>query len=284
MTFRFDADTACERVLGRTAAVTVHPEWNVDSRILNGGYLQAVLTRGVQEVLAAGGAPSRQPIAVSASFAAPARPGPAEVEVTALRQGSTLTATSAVLRQGGETVISGLITLAAGHHADADVRAADRPRDSSYPSMPAVTGAGDSLRVPISRLPGPPGLASLIDYAFVPETSGWLAGDLSGGPRIQCWMTFADGRPADALAAVAMVDMAPPICFAQGDFGWAPTVQLQVGVFAAPRPGPLLLEVSGSPYDGPIVAEDGLLWDSAGTLIARSRQIALAPRTGRAAG
>ena len=144
--------------------------------------------------------------------------------------------------------------------------------------MPSVTPAARSIRVPTGQLPGPPGLAELIDYRFVPEDSAWLAGDTSAGPRIRCWLAFADGRPLDALAVTALMDIAPPVCFAMGNFGWAPTLQLQVGIFAAPADGPVLLDLAGSPYDGPVVAEDGLLWDAAGTLIARSRQIALAPR------
>jgi hypothetical protein len=144
--------------------------------------------------------------------------------------------------------------------------------------MPRVTGAADSIRVPPERLPGPPGLARLLDLAFVPEDSGWLSGDTSAGPRIRCWLSFADHRPLDALAVIAMADMAPPVSFAQGTFGWAPTLHLQVGVFARPSSEHLLLDLRGEPYDGAFVAEDGLLWDARGTLVARSRQIAVPPR------
>jgi hypothetical protein len=144
--------------------------------------------------------------------------------------------------------------------------------------MPRVTGAADSIRVPAERLPGPPGLARLLDLAFVPEDSGWLSGDTSAGPRIRCWLSFADHRPLDALAVIAMADMAPPVSFAQGTFGWAPTLHLQVGVFARPSSEHLLLDLRGEPYDGAFVAEDGLLWDARGTLVARSRQIAVPPR------
>jgi len=278
--FRFDVDTAGRLTDGRTVAVRLSPTWNVDGRILNGGYLQAVVVRAAQQALRAGAPPvlteDAVPIAVSSSFAAPAAPGDATVAVDVARAGGRITSASATLRQGSEVIVNSLITFGGGDVTGGyDAAAA---RTASYPVMPTVTGAADSIRVPTQMLPGPPGLADLIDYGFVPEDSAWLTGDTSAGPRIRCWLSFADGRPVDVLAAIAFVDMAPPVCFANGDFGWAPTLQLQVGLFARPAHGPMLLDLAGSPYDGRVVAEDGLLWDSAGTLIARSRQIALAPR------
>jgi hypothetical protein len=278
--FRFDSDTDGDAVDQSTVAVRLSPDWNVDGRILNGGYLQAVVVRAAQRALAGGAAPALAPdavpVAVSTAFAAPAVPGDARVFVTVLRAGGRILSASAALHQGAGVVASSLVTFGGPVVTDGyDAVPADA---ASYPAMPTVTGAADSIRIPTHLLPGPPGLAGLIDYGFVPENSAWLSGDTSAGPRIRCWLQFSDRRPMDVLAAVAFVDMAPPVCFATGDFGWAPTLQLQVGVFAHPVDGPMLLDLVGSPYDGRVVAEDGLLWDSAGTLIARSRQIALAPR------
>jgi len=105
-----------------------------------------------------------------------------------------------------------------------------------------------------------------------------LAGDTSAGPAIRCWMSFADDRDMDPLALVALVDMAPPVSFAQGRFGWAPTLHLQVGIFARPRGRVVLVDLRGEPYDGAFVAEDAVLWDAEGTLVAQSRQIAVPPR------
>lgn len=346
--FRFDIDTAGEVIDDRTVRVRLDAEWNVDGRILNGGYLQAVAVRAAAAILGTrSGA-----VAVSTSFASPAIPGVADVTVTVLRRGRRLSAVSATVAQDGGIVLVCLATFAdlpdPADPADARPAALTAPVDHSAPTtsaglgvptaglavptapagsavpmapagsdvptapadqavptvaadlaaptvpaeesarttsraapglrMPRVTGAADSIRVPAERLPGPPGLARLLDLAFVPEDSGWLSGDTSAGPRIRCWLSFADHRPLDALAVIAMADMAPPVSFAQGTFGWAPTLHLQVGVFARPSSEHLLLDLRGEPYDGAFVAEDGLLWDARGTLVARSRQIAVPPR------
>lgn len=311
--FRFDADTAGSILATATTtatqgsisdqfeitvAVELAAQWNIDGRILNGGYVQAVIVRAVQTALAAGeasGDPGRPaivsapesplspliPVAVSTSFVAQARPGGATVAVTLLRSGQAITAARAELRQGDAVVAATLVTLtrpSGGAFEPPTKEQHGAARASSSPAMPLVTSAADSIRLSTHQLPGPPGLAEVVDYAFVPEASRWLAGDTSAGPRIQCWMQFADGRPLDNLAALALVDMAPPVCFALGHFGWAPTLQLQVALFGSAVRGPVLLDLVGSPYDGPVVVEDGMLWDSDGTLIARSRQVALAPR------
>jgi len=270
----FDVATAAQPVDEHTAAVVLDPRWNVDGHILNGGYLQAVTARAAAALLGNVG----EPVAVSTSFAAPAQGGPALVAVEVLRRGGRLVAVSATLRQAGTVVLSSLVTFGSLPGAVSDPAGARERAPGSPPPMPVVPAPDACLRVPAERLPGPPGLAAVLDLAFVPDNSRWLAGDTSAGPAIRCWLCFADGRPLDPLALVAMADMAPPVSFAQGRFGWAPTLHLQVGVFARPRGTHVLLDLRGEPYDGAFVAEDGLLWDADGALVARSRQIAVPPR------
>lgn len=291
--FRFDTDTSGEMVDQHRVAVRLDPDWNVDGRILNGGYLQAVAVRAAAALLGDPG----DPVAVSTSFAAPAEPGAAEVAVQVLRRGRRLSAVSATLAQADTVILATLATfgsLPVSESVTAPSGAPSAPETTARPavtapettarpagtalppgaapSMPAVPGPEGCLRIPADRMPGPPGLAALVDLAFVPEDSGWLSGDTAAGPAIRCWLSFADQRDLDPLALTALVDMAPPVSFALGAFGWAPTLHLQVGVFARPRGRHVLLDLRGEPYDGAFVAEDGLLWDGDGTLVARSRQ------------
>lgn len=285
--YRFDSDTAGHPEDHRgappgpdgatTTQLEVQGDWNVDGSILNGGYLQTLAVRAALDHCDA----AATPIAVSTTFAAPARPGPARVAVQVLRRGRRVTTLSATLLQGGAPLVQSLITAGAAGPAGSAPHPPERgaaPDTPSYLRIPPST-PDDAVRIPAERMPGPPGLTGLIDYAFAPEVAGWLDGDTTGGPHLRCWLSFLDGRPIDALAVTALMDMAPPVSFAQGRFGWAPTLQLQVGLFAVPSGGPVLLDLTGAPYDGTVVAEDGLLWDADGTLLARSRQIALAPRT-----
>lgn len=291
---RFDSATAARPLDDRRVAVTLDPQWNVDGRILNGGYLQAAAVRAAATLLGDPG----EPVAVSTSFAAPAAPGPAVVSLDILRRGRRLSAVSATLRQSDTIILASLMTFSAlpateseealgaaarRHPADGADRHPTNPGASpampgGSPAMPDVPAPENCLYVGADQMPGPPGLAGVVDFAFVPENSGWLAGDTSAGPAIRCWLSFTDGRELDPLALTALVDMAPPVSFAQGRFGWAPTLHLQVGVFARPRGTHALLDLRGEPYDGAFVAEDGLLWDESGILVARSRQIAIPPR------
>jgi acyl-coenzyme A thioesterase PaaI-like protein len=272
--FAFDAATVAQPLDDRQVAVLLDPQWTVDGRILNGGYLQAVTVRAAAALLGDAG----DPVAVSTSFAAPAVAGTAIVTVQVLRRGGRLSSVSATLRQSDTVVLASLVTVGALPSAGSEPAGARDRAPGSAPPIPDVPAARDCLRVPTESLPGPPGLAAVLDLAFVPDRSGWLTGDTSAGPAIRCWLSFADRRPLDPLALVALADMAPPVSFAQGRFGWAPTLHLQVGIFARPRGTEVLLDLRGEPYDGAFVAEDALLWDAEGALVARARQIAVPPR------
>jgi hypothetical protein len=60
--------------------------------------------------------------------------------------------------------------------------------------------------------------------------------------------------------------------------GWVPTVELTVHVRAVPTPGPLRCVFRTRFVHGGMFEEDGEVWDSSGTLVALSRQLALLPR------
>ena len=97
------------------------------------------------------------------------------------------------------------------------------------------------------------------------------------------WVRFADGRAADPLALLQVVDALPPTSFELGLASWAPTVELTVYLRGVPAPGWLAVVVRGQLWQGGWFDEDAEVWDSAGRLVAQSRQLAGA-RPARPAG
>jgi hypothetical protein len=93
------------------------------------------------------------------------------------------------------------------------------------------------------------------------------------------WFGFADGRPLDTLSLLLVADALPPAVF-NIDIppGWVPTVEMTVHVRAVPAPGPMRCVFRTRFVHGGMLEEDGEVWDSTGTLVALSRQLALLPR------
>jgi hypothetical protein len=56
--------------------------------------------------------------------------------------------------------------------------------------------------------------------------------------------------------------------------GWVPTLELTVQVRAHPAPGPLQVRLCSRHLSAGVLEEDGEYWDSAGRLVAISRQTA----------
>jgi acyl-CoA thioesterase len=89
-------------------------------------------------------------------------------------------------------------------------------------------------------------------------------------------MRFRDGRDADTLALAALVDGAAPAVLDIGAPGSA-TMELTVHVRGRPAPGWLACRTSTRHVIGGFHEEDFEIWDSAGSLVAQSRQFALLP-------
>jgi acyl-CoA thioesterase len=249
----------------------VDPGWSVAGRP-NGGYLLALAARAAVE---AAGQP--HPLAVSGHFLSPADPGPAELEVRRLRAGRTLSTAGVTLVQGDVARLAALVT-------------AGRIDPGAAPGWRRASGPA-GLPPPEDCLPAQPELpggarADLLDHLELrldPATVGWVAGRPGGSLDVRGWMRFADGRPADPLALLQVVDALPPTSFDLGLASWAPTVELTVHLRGLPAPGWLACVVRGQLWQGGWFDEEAEVWDSAGRLVAQSRQLAGA-RAGAPAG
>ena len=93
------------------------------------------------------------------------------------------------------------------------------------------------------------------------------------------WFSLRHDQAIDTIGLLTAVDSFPPTIFNLGlPVGWVPTVELTAHVRARPAPGALRCAFTTRFVTGGFLEEDGEVWDSTGTLVAQSRQLALLPR------
>jgi acyl-CoA thioesterase len=257
----FDRGTAIRGGPDRWMA-EVDSGWTIGDRP-NGGYLLALATRAGLEAV---GQP--HPLVVSGHFLSPPAPGPAELAVTRLRTGRNLSTARVTMSQNGRACLEALVT-------------AGRIDPDAAPGWQHDSGPGELAPVE-DCLPGRPELPggmriNLLDHVDIrvdPATAGWLAGRPAGRLEMRGWVRLADGRPADPLALLQVVDALPPTSFELGLASWAPTVELTVYLRGVPAPGWLACVVRGRLWKDGWFDEEAEVWDPAGHLVAQSRQFA----------
>ena len=244
-------------------AATLDPGWVIGGGI-HGGYLMALLAGAARSVLPA----KPDPLAISAHFTSASIPGPATLSARLLRDGGSVGTVAVDLSQDGALRISALATV--GILGDgADWRSTSPPLELPPPEECPVMP--DEVR---AMLP----LTQRFDMRFDPATAGFLRGEAGEEALLQSWFRLADGREPDALALLVALDAMPPVTFAMGQPGWAPTLELTCYLRAEPAPGWLLLSHRARTFAGGMFEEDCEVWDSAGRLVAQSRQLARMPR------
>jgi acyl-CoA thioesterase len=264
----FDVATAVRRGPDGGFVAELDPGWDVGGGILNGGYLLAVAARA-----AVTESPHAHPVVLSGSYLRAGAAGPATLAVTPGPAGRTLAHSLVTLSDAGGPALVVQATTATLTRAAAE-------RERPMPEMPPVEQCVSLAENAALAPPGltVPGLVHRIETRVDPATAGWALGRPSGEPVLRAWLRFADDREPDPLALVVFADALPPTSFAEGRFGWAPTVQLQVLVRALPAPGWCLVEARGGTLADGWHDEDYTIWDSTGRLVAQSRQLARAPR------
>lgn len=246
--------------------------WGLGNDVLNGGYLLAVLARATLADTGESAPHHLHPTAISAAFVRPGMAGTADVRVDPGPSGRTVTHRSVAVGGAAGDMVTALVTTATLPLADALAPTA--------PSMPAPEECVSMLEK-MRAVPGGmdllPTLMQRVDLRFDPATAGWLDGVPSSEPVLRAWCRIP-GREPDPLALVLFADLLPPSGFAQGNLGWAPTVQIQTLVRAVPAPGWCLIEIRGGTTADGWIDEDCTIWDSGGRLVAQSRQLARVAR------
>jgi acyl-CoA thioesterase len=258
--FAFDADT---RVVADgpegsfTTALT--SRWNGTAGAVNGGYMLASCLRALAPAM-----PFPDPVVVSGFFLKPGTAGAASIRTSVIRAGRTTAFGESVLAQDGRDVVRATAAFA----RLAPERDGLAFTDGAPPDLPPP---GECVAVPVASF-GLASIAERIEFLSA-ELPGWFLGRPSGRPASSFWMRFTDGRNADLFALPLLVDSIAPSVLELG--AGSATIQLTIHLRARPAPGWLACRAFTRFVSGGYHEEDFEVWDSAGVLVAQSRQLAL---------
>jgi acyl-CoA thioesterase len=269
--FAFDEDSrvAADGPEGAyTAELT--GRWNGTAGAVNGGYMLATCTRALAQDM-----PFPDPIVVSGFFLRPGAGGPAAVRTSVIRSGRTTAFGESALSQGGKEVVRAAAAFArlGGAGQDGTRRAGTGQAGPVFldGTPPALPPPAECVGVPVGSF-GLASIAERIEFRSA-ELPGWFRGQPSGRPASEFWMRFADGREADLFSLPLLVDSTAPSVLELG--AGSTTIQLTVHLRAHPAPGWLACRATTRFVSNGYHEEDFEVWDSAGTLVAQSRQLAL---------
>jgi len=206
--------------------------------------------------------PFPDPVVVSGFFLRPGAAGPATVRTSLVRSGRTTAFGEAALEQGGKDVVRATAAFAALGSGGLVFT------EGAPPDLPAPE---DCVGVPVGSF----GLATIAERIEFRSAAlpGWFRGSPTGRPSSEFWMRFADGRDADLWSLPLLVDSTAPSVLELG--AGSTTLQLTVHLRARPAPGWLACRALTRFVSGGYHEEDFEVWDSAGTLVAQSRQLAM---------
>ena len=263
----FDRATEVTPASEGSYTAELDPGWVVGGG-LNGGYLLATIGRALRAALP--GKPD--PLSISAYYLSASRPGPARIDVRIRRDGGSIATAAADLVQGEDTRITALATF-----GDLDRGAEDVQTTATEIDLPDRERSVPNDLAPPEMIEASPFLRRF-RMLFHPDQVGWALGQPDGSGRLSAWFRLEDDREPDVLSLLLAVDALPPVTFTHGRLGWAPTLELTAHVRAKPAPGWLKLSHATRNMAGGMFEEDCEVWDSAGRLVAQSRQLARQPR------
>lgn len=253
---RFDVDTSVERTGEGTYRGLLHERWTI-AGVPNGGYAMALMLRAARSE-----SDHPDPLTVTAHFLSPTTAGAVTVRTEVVKAGRSMTTVMVALRQGDRERIRMLSTLgdldsrSGPSHAFLEMPALEPPFARERSSLMQNFPQNFEFRVPIS-------------------VAGGIVGKPTGQPEIGGTIAFADGRAPDLLSLPVMADGFAPVAFNLGYAAWTPTLELTVHFWNRPAPGPVTVWLHSGVVASGLHDESADLWDSEGTLVARSRQFAL---------
>lgn len=230
--------------------------WRV-GEVPNGGYVLAVAGRALREAL-----PHADPLSVNAFYLAPTALGPIDCYVQVLRLGRGTSFAEVRMEQGGELKVK--VTAS---YTDLENMKGETMHLTTRPEIPAWEACEPSgQKVEYS---------SRVELRLVSGQEVFRDRKANGSGEFSGWVSLRDGSDPTVISLLTVADaMPPPVLTLFGPVGWVPTIELTVQVRAHPAPGPVQCRLSTRHLTNGVVEEDGEYWDSAGSLVALSRQTA----------
>lgn len=210
------------------------------------------------------------PVVLSAYFMTASQPGPFTVSTEVMRTGRKLSTGQISLVQPGGDGQEVERMRAIGSFGN--LEQVDTVTESSPPDLPPPERCVSAAEAPPSFLANMRFLERL-DLRIDPATAGWAVGQPSKRGVIRGWLRLADGRDPDTTMLMMALDALPPVAFDLGMLGWTPTLEFTGHIRRRPTPGWLLVSLSSENVGGGLMEEDAKIWDSAGHLVAQSRQL-----------
>ncbi|MFT4084390.1 MAG: thioesterase family protein [Nocardioides sp.] len=242
---------------------------------VNGGFLLAVVGSAVRAQL-----PDKpDPVTMSAAYCSAARPGPAQVRIRVRRDGGSLAVVTAELWQPGERGDELRLTTLSTYGDLARLHATANPFErvgAVEPALPARAACLPATAAPDAVRRAAPMMARF-EMLFPPDQAGFAVGRPTHRGELSAWFRHHDRDP-DPIALLQVLDALPPVTFDLGMPGWAPTLELTCHLRHRPAPGWLKVRHETRNVSGGMFEEDCEIWDSAGRLVAQSRQLARLPR------
>lgn len=248
--------------------------WLIGNAI-NGGILMATGLTALRSLLRGDAATADHPghpdpVAISAYFMTPATPGPFWTESEPMRSGRRLrTGQVSIFQHDGDGAPTERMRAMASF---GDLAGVEPLRQSAPPDMPPPEDCVSSSehRPEFLRHSN---FLDRVDLRLDPTTAGWAAGRPSMRGELRGWLRLADGREPDTTMLALALDALPPVAFDLGLFGWTPTLEFSGHIRRRPVAGWLQVALSTENVGGGMLEEDALIWDSAGFLVAQSRQL-----------
>jgi hypothetical protein len=246
----------------------VMPGWDILGNA-NGGYLMAIAARAMAD------AAGRPPLTLTAHYLSPGSVGAHTIEVGRVRAGRRLaTMTGSLVNADTGREVIRLLGSFGSSDPDGPFRVDAAPPDiPAYDDCLIDTDGDDPNAQPL------PELQRRLAMRLAPDSVGFRSGAPVGRAEVSGWFAFADDSSIDEFGLMLAADAFPPAVFNSGlPVSWVPTVEMTVHLRGLPAPGPLATVFRTRFISGGMLEEDGEVWDSAGNLVALSRQLALAPR------
>lgn len=266
-------------------AAHVGAEFTIGPKV-HGGSLQLVVAVAARRALHDLAAPDSDPalldgvtaLSVSSDYLAAPDPGGIELAVRPVKRGRTVSVLQVDILQRDRVMVSSSVTL--GRLDDGDPLHRDTGTLGGLPAEPAA----DALALEGSVLEEVNHLGAVLDLSL-DASSFPAATGATGAPEVRGWTRpkQADRQPPETAVdfPVLVCDISPPVVMNLGMFGWAPTVQLTTYLRRRPAPGWLRFAASSTEVGRSMFAEDHLVLDSTGAVVAQSRQLALIPHPAR---